>query len=141
MDQGESRDRVLLKSPLVGLDFSVMCYFISCFVEICSMCWMCLVLLCFDKLSSRCFECCILSFDESCWWCRDGIVTWIKKKTGPGVYNITTTEEAEKILTSERKVVLAYLDSLTVIYLFFVNLRCLCIIPLNFIFCLLFLIS
>lgn len=44
---------------------------------------------------------------------KDGIVTWIKKKTGPGVYNITTTEEAEKILTSERKVVLAYLDSLT----------------------------
>lgn len=44
---------------------------------------------------------------------KDGIVSWIKKKTGPGVYNITTTEEAEKILTSEKKVVVAYLNSLT----------------------------
>ena len=25
-------------------------------------------------------------------------MTWIKKKTGPGIYNITTTEEAEKII-------------------------------------------
>ena len=46
---------------------------------------------------------------------RDAIVTWIKKKTGPGVYNITTAEEAEKILTSNDKAVLAYLNSLTVI--------------------------
>lgn len=44
---------------------------------------------------------------------KEAIVTWIKKKTGPGVYNITTTEEAEKILTSNEKVVLAYLNSLT----------------------------
>ena len=41
-------------------------------------------------------------------------MTWIKEKTGPGIYNITTTEEAEKILTSESRVVLAYLNSLTV---------------------------
>ncbi|KAI3809532.1 hypothetical protein L1987_25509 [Smallanthus sonchifolius] len=43
---------------------------------------------------------------------KDAIVTWIKKKTGPGVYNITTVEAAEKILTSEDKVVVAFLDSL-----------------------------
>ncbi|XP_021746256.1 protein disulfide isomerase-like 1-4 [Chenopodium quinoa] len=44
---------------------------------------------------------------------KEAIVTWIKKKTGPSVHNITTTEEAEKILTSNEKVVLAYLNSLT----------------------------
>ncbi|URE34173.1 Thioredoxin [Musa troglodytarum] len=43
---------------------------------------------------------------------RDAIVTWIKKKIGPGVQNITTIEEAEKILTSDSKVVLGFLDSL-----------------------------
>ncbi|XP_021858733.2 protein disulfide isomerase-like 1-4 [Spinacia oleracea] len=44
---------------------------------------------------------------------KEAIVTWIKKKTGPSVYNITTTEEAEKVLTSNEKVVLAYVKSLT----------------------------
>ncbi|URD80474.1 Thioredoxin [Musa troglodytarum] len=43
---------------------------------------------------------------------QDAIVTWIKKKIGPGVENITTVDEAEKILTSESKVVLGFLDSL-----------------------------
>ncbi|KAK9280007.1 hypothetical protein L1049_013692 [Liquidambar formosana] len=43
---------------------------------------------------------------------RDAIVTWIKKKIGPGIYNITTTEDAERILTSESKVVLGFLNSL-----------------------------
>lgn len=43
---------------------------------------------------------------------KDAIVTWIKKKTGPGVYNITTLDNAERILTSETKVVLGFLDSL-----------------------------
>ncbi|AES88586.1 putative protein disulfide-isomerase [Medicago truncatula] len=43
---------------------------------------------------------------------KDAIVTWIKKKTGPGVYNITTLDDAERILTSETKVVLGFLDSL-----------------------------
>ncbi|KAJ8559581.1 hypothetical protein K7X08_003639 [Anisodus acutangulus] len=42
---------------------------------------------------------------------KNAIVTWIKKKIGPGIYNLTT-EEAERVLTSEDKVVLAYLDSL-----------------------------
>ncbi|KAL9252462.1 disulfide isomerase-like 1-4-like protein [Drosera capensis] len=43
---------------------------------------------------------------------REGIVTWIRKKIGPSVYNITSAEHAEKILSSESKVVVAYLNSL-----------------------------
>lgn len=43
---------------------------------------------------------------------KDAIVTWIKKKIGPGIYNITTTEDAERILTSENKIVLGFLESL-----------------------------
>ncbi|XP_051113375.1 protein disulfide isomerase-like 1-4 [Andrographis paniculata] len=43
---------------------------------------------------------------------KDAIVTWIRKKIGPGISNITTTEDAENILTSENKVVLAFLNSL-----------------------------
>lgn len=41
-------------------------------------------------------------------------MTWIRKKIGPGVYNITTLDDAERILTSETKVVLGFLDSLVV---------------------------
>ncbi|XP_019196899.1 PREDICTED: protein disulfide isomerase-like 1-4 [Ipomoea nil] len=43
---------------------------------------------------------------------KDAIVTWIKKKTGPALSNITTTEDAERILESEPKVVLGFFDSL-----------------------------
>ncbi|CAL9078691.1 unnamed protein product [Musa textilis] len=43
---------------------------------------------------------------------RDAIVAWIKKKIGLGVQTITTAEEAEKILTSESRLVLGFLDSL-----------------------------
>ncbi|PKU60904.1 protein disulfide isomerase-like 1-4 [Dendrobium catenatum] len=43
---------------------------------------------------------------------KDAIVTWIKKRIGPAVQNITTTEEAEKILASETKLVLGFFDSL-----------------------------
>ncbi|TKY67222.1 disulfide isomerase 1-4 [Spatholobus suberectus] len=43
---------------------------------------------------------------------KDAIVTWIKKKIGPGVSNITTVDDAERILTSESKVVLGFLNSL-----------------------------
>ncbi|KAK4286452.1 hypothetical protein QN277_003007 [Acacia crassicarpa] len=43
---------------------------------------------------------------------KDAIVTWIKKKIGPGIYNITTLDDAERILTSESKVVLGFLNSL-----------------------------
>ncbi|KAJ8543930.1 hypothetical protein K7X08_025548 [Anisodus acutangulus] len=41
----------------------------------------------------------------------DAIVTWIKK-IGPGIYNITTTEDAECVLTSGNKIVLGFVDSL-----------------------------
>lgn len=43
---------------------------------------------------------------------KEGIVTWIKKKTGPGVSNITTIEEAQHILTTQTTLVLAFLHSL-----------------------------
>eukprot|EP00262_Sarcandra_glabra_P018748 TRINITY_DN684_c0_g1_i2.p1 TRINITY_DN684_c0_g1~~TRINITY_DN684_c0_g1_i2.p1 ORF type:complete len:579 (+),score=130.37 TRINITY_DN684_c0_g1_i2:33-1739(+) len=43
---------------------------------------------------------------------KDAIVTWIKKKTGPAIHNITTTEDAERILDVEKKLVLAFVDSL-----------------------------
>ena len=41
-------------------------------------------------------------------------MTWVRKKIGPGVYNITKLDDAERILTSDSKVVLAFLDSLVV---------------------------
>ncbi|GAB4857166.1 Protein disulfide isomerase-like 1-4 [Ancistrocladus abbreviatus] len=44
---------------------------------------------------------------------KDTIVAWVKKKTGPGVHNVTTMEEAERIMSSESKFVVAFLDSLT----------------------------
>ncbi|KAG9445584.1 hypothetical protein H6P81_011712 [Aristolochia fimbriata] len=43
---------------------------------------------------------------------KDAIVTWVKKKIGPGIHNITTIDDAEKILSAENKVVLGFLDSL-----------------------------
>ncbi|CAN1346443.1 Protein disulfide isomerase-like 1-4 [Linum perenne] len=43
---------------------------------------------------------------------KDAIVAWIKKKTGPGISNITTLDDAQRILTSDTKVALAYLNSL-----------------------------
>ncbi|CAM8970432.1 unnamed protein product [Rhodiola kirilowii] len=43
---------------------------------------------------------------------KEAIVTWIRKKTGPGVANISTVEEAQKVLDSESKVVLGFLNSL-----------------------------
>lgn len=45
---------------------------------------------------------------------KDAIVDWINKKLGPGVENITTIEDAERILTGDDKAVLAFLDSLSV---------------------------
>lgn len=51
-------------------------------------------------------------------------MTWIKKKTGPGIHNITTLDDAERVLTSESKVVLGYLNSLVVSFcLFNLNLN------------------
>ncbi|KAL9322773.1 hypothetical protein ACSQ67_010826 [Phaseolus vulgaris] len=43
---------------------------------------------------------------------KEAIVTWIKKKIGPGIYNLTTLEDAQRILTNETKVVLGFLNSL-----------------------------
>ncbi|XP_010520368.1 PREDICTED: protein disulfide isomerase-like 1-4 [Tarenaya hassleriana] len=43
---------------------------------------------------------------------KDAIVTWIKKKIGPAVYNLTSLDDAEKVLTSGNKVALGYLNSL-----------------------------
>ncbi|CAI9091052.1 OLC1v1025971C1 [Oldenlandia corymbosa var. corymbosa] len=43
---------------------------------------------------------------------KDSIVTWVKKKTGPGLKNITTTEDAANILAAGGKVVLGFLDAL-----------------------------
>lgn len=43
---------------------------------------------------------------------KDAIVAWVKKKTGPELYNLTTTEEAQKILEAGKPVVLGYLSSL-----------------------------
>ncbi|KAG5040077.1 hypothetical protein JHK82_012215 [Glycine max] len=48
----------------------------------------------------------------------NAIVTWIKKKIGPSVSNITTVEEAKRILTTKSKVVLGFLNSLVSIYMF-----------------------
>ncbi|GAA0169643.1 chaperone [Lithospermum erythrorhizon] len=49
---------------------------------------------------------------------KDAIVAWVKKKTGPELYNVTTTEEAEKILKAGKPAILGYLKSLVVISLF-----------------------
>ncbi|KAK7272143.1 hypothetical protein RJT34_28565 [Clitoria ternatea] len=43
---------------------------------------------------------------------KDAIVAWIKKKTGPGIHNVTTLEDAQRILTNETKLVLGFLTSL-----------------------------
>ncbi|WZZ31331.1 hypothetical protein YC2023_014732 [Brassica napus] len=43
---------------------------------------------------------------------KETIVTWVKKKIGPSVYNLTTLDDAEKVLNSGNKVVLGYLNSL-----------------------------
>lgn len=71
------------------------------------------------KGSSCCFSRCCMCEGLMTFFClnfRDGIVTWIKKKTGPGVVNITTLDDAERISTSENKVVLGYLSSLVVCF-------------------------
>ena len=43
-------------------------------------------------------------------------MAWIKKKMGSVIHNITTTVEAESILTTESKIVLGFLDSLEVFF-------------------------
>ncbi|KAL8166833.1 hypothetical protein V2J09_008332 [Rumex salicifolius] len=44
---------------------------------------------------------------------KEAIVAWLRKKTGPGINNVTTTEQAEKVLRSDSIAVVAFLDSLT----------------------------
>ncbi|XP_047085009.1 protein disulfide isomerase-like 1-4 [Lolium rigidum] len=44
---------------------------------------------------------------------KDAIVAWITKKLGPGVQNITTADEAERIVTGDDTAVLAFLESLS----------------------------
>ncbi|KAL5729023.1 protein disulfide-isomerase [Ranunculus cassubicifolius] len=43
---------------------------------------------------------------------RDAIVSWTKKRTGTGAFNVTSLEEAERVLNTEKKFVLGFLDSL-----------------------------
>jgi protein disulfide-isomerase A1 len=45
---------------------------------------------------------------------RDAILAWITKKLGPEVQNLTTADEAERVLTGEETAVLAFLHSLSV---------------------------
>lgn len=59
-------------------------------------------------------------------------MTWIKKKIGPGINNITTLDDAERVLTTDSKVVLGYLNSLVV---------CLFLVPCNHFFVILDLLS
>ena len=42
------------------------------------------------------------------------MVTWISQRLGPEVQNVTTIDEAEKIITDGKVAVLAFLDSLSV---------------------------
>ena len=44
-------------------------------------------------------------------------MNWVKKKIGPGLHNLTTTEEAETILTRESPVVVAFVENLAVYFL------------------------
>lgn len=43
---------------------------------------------------------------------KDSIVSWLKKKIGPVLQNITTIDEAQSILAAQEKLVLGYLESL-----------------------------
>ncbi|XP_051205192.1 protein disulfide isomerase-like 1-4 [Lolium perenne] len=44
---------------------------------------------------------------------KDAILAWITKKLGPEVQNLTTADEAERVLTGEETAVLAFLHSLS----------------------------
>jgi hypothetical protein len=49
----------------------------------------------------------------------DAIISWVKKNIGPSVIDITSTDEAKKILESETTFVAAVFDKLEVfIYLY-----------------------
>jgi protein disulfide-isomerase A1 len=60
-----------------------------------------------DSTPTRLYRCTnIQSLVNFCLCSRDAIVAWISKKLGPGVQNITTVDEAERILTGEETAVL-----------------------------------
>lgn len=54
-------------------------------------------------------------------------MTWIKRKIGPAIHNITTLDDAERVLTSDSKLVLGYLNSL-VVWFRLVPSNCFCVI-------------
>ncbi|KAI3862072.1 hypothetical protein MKX03_001515 [Papaver bracteatum] len=43
---------------------------------------------------------------------KDAIVAWVKKKSGPGIYNVTAIEDAKRILNTDDKLVMGFFDSL-----------------------------
>ncbi|KAL8247596.1 hypothetical protein R6Q59_008812 [Mikania micrantha] len=43
---------------------------------------------------------------------KDAIVSWVQKKIGPGLHNLTTVEEAERVLASESPVVVGFVENL-----------------------------
>ncbi|XP_026403136.1 protein disulfide isomerase-like 1-4 [Papaver somniferum] len=43
---------------------------------------------------------------------KDAIVAWVKKKSGPGIYNVTEIEDAKRILNTDDKLVMGFFDSL-----------------------------
>lgn len=51
-------------------------------------------------------------------------MTWLKKKASPSIHNITTKEEAERVLSAEPKVVLGFLNSLVVCILLIKGALC-----------------
>ncbi|KAL5700095.1 protein disulfide-isomerase [Ranunculus cassubicifolius] len=47
---------------------------------------------------------------------KEAIVTWIKKKIGPGISNVTTAEEAQRILITDDTLVIGFFDSLVCVF-------------------------
>ncbi|KAI3957421.1 hypothetical protein MKW98_003142 [Papaver atlanticum] len=43
---------------------------------------------------------------------KDAIVAWVKKKSGPGIYNVTAIEDAKRILNTDDNLVMGFFDSL-----------------------------
>ena len=52
---------------------------------------------------------------------RDDIVNWVRKKIGPPVTILTSTEKTESVLKLETATVVAYLDNVEVILLLVAN--------------------
>jgi hypothetical protein len=54
---------------------------------------------------------------------RDDIVNWVRKKIGPPVTILTSTEKTESVLKLETPTVVAYLDNVEVIFPLVANQR------------------